>query len=175
MIEIKPIELIVDSEIKLIRLRPQDAHIMFALIDRNREHLSQFGESTALKYPAEDVVYESIIDSANPFRLRFGIWTSQNFVGSINITPDNGSSKAETGYYLGKEFTGKGYTIRSLNRIVQYAFNDMQLLEVYARVNKENTASKKVLERAGFRQVEFKAGKETLYYHVDRIITAFRM
>jgi len=129
-----------------------DAADIFQLIDRNRAHLSQPGDNTADKYQTIESVEESIRNPQNPGRLRFGVWNNNNqIVGSINLTPDEDNpKKGEVGYYLGSEFTGNGYMTNALLTLSTYALNQLGLKELYAKVNPQNSASPKVLLRAGF-------------------------
>ncbi len=49
-----------DGEVVLRQFTLEDAEEIFKLIDGNREHLSQFGDDTAGKYPTLDSVRESL-------------------------------------------------------------------------------------------------------------------
>jgi ribosomal-protein-serine acetyltransferase len=161
----KNIELIVDSEMVLRKFRPEDARVIFELIDRNREHLSQNDEPTADKYPTYESVLESIVHQKNLLRIRFGIWVNDLYVGTRNITLQDDNPSAEVGCYIGKEFTNKGYSTKSLGRIIQYAIEDLKLQEVFARVNKNNAPSLRVMQKAGFTQISEKTRGDKLYYH----------
>lgn len=131
-----------------------DAPEIFALIDRNREHLTRFEENkeTSVKYPDLKSVETSITTPKNVNRRRFTIRNQQGIlVGSINITPDKENPKsAEIGYYLGAEFTGKNYMGTALNLLTQYAFTNLKCDIVYGKVVVENDASAKVLQKCGF-------------------------
>ena len=137
---------------------------IFSLIDRNRDHLSQFGDDTARKYKTPKSVERSITHQKNPARLRFGIWNRENeLVGSINLTPDKDNPKrGEIGYYLGGEFVGKGYMRKSLLTLCDYALNKLGYEELYGEVSKDNLRSANVLVKAGFKQTEIKA--KTIIY-----------
>ena len=143
-----------DGEIVLRQFTPQDSEEIFALIDRNRDHLSQFGEDTASKYPTLETIQESIEHPKNPKRLRFAIRNKQGqFVGSINITPDEKNPEsAEVGYYLGSEFQKRGYAGRAVESLTVYGFNVLGYKTIYGDVSHENTASINVLLRAGFKE-----------------------
>jgi RimJ/RimL family protein N-acetyltransferase len=54
--------------------------------------------------------------------------------------------KREVGYWLGKEFWGKGIATRALNQFLQF----VTLRPLYAYVAKGNVASQRVLEKCGF-------------------------
>jgi RimJ/RimL family protein N-acetyltransferase len=149
-----------DAEITLGQYTIEDADGIFALIDRNRTHLSQHHEDTAEKYPTLQALQESITNPSNPRRLRFAIRNRQNvIVGGINITPDeNSNEQAEIGYWQGEEFTGKGYVGRAVEALTAFGFEELGFQVIYAKVFKTNTSSIRVLQRAGFEKSENQEG-----------------
>ena len=144
-----------DGETVLRQFTPEDAGEIFNLIDRNRDHLSQFGDDTAGKYPTHDSVKDSIENPKNPDRLRFTIRNKERqLVGSINITPDKKNPKqAEIGYYLGSEFQKKGYMKRALEVLLDYGFQNLGYDTIYGDVVDDNVASVKTLLACGFQEV----------------------
>lgn len=151
----KPIEIVSsDREVTLKQLVPQDSEELFALIDRNRAHLSQFGDETASKYPTLESVHASIEDPKNAGRFRFAIRDRQGqLVGRINLTPDkDNSGRAEIGYFLGSEYQGQGFVGRAATALTDYAFGNLGFEEIYADVAQGNAASSRVLVRAGYQE-----------------------
>lgn len=148
----KSVEIIHRStRIRLKQFTASDSQAIFELIDRNRSHLSQFGDTTAEKYKDVESVKESISNPKNPDRLRFGIWDNGVLVGSFNLTPDEeDKTKGEIGYYLGSEFTGKGYMIKAVTTLSEFAFKSLNYKEIYGIVHAENIASQSVLIKSGF-------------------------
>ena len=61
------------NAISLRQFSPADTNAIFELIDRNRGHLSQFGDETAAKYPTGKSVLDIITNPKNPGKLRFGM------------------------------------------------------------------------------------------------------
>ena len=142
---------IVGSRLRLRTFVIEDSKQIFNLIDRNRSHLSQFGDGTAREYDSVAKVESSIVFS-KPNRSRYGIWNEDSqLVGSVNIELDAHIPKqAELGYYLGKEFTGHGYATEAVSLLTSYAFLDMGITDIFAMVLAENTLSQKVLGRAKY-------------------------
>ena len=62
-----------------------------------------------------------------------------------------GENEAEIGYWLGEDFWGKGYVTEAALRVLQYAFDELHLTQLWASAYKENIASQRVLEKCGFR------------------------
>lgn len=159
------LELAVDEHIILRQFSTNDVDAIFSLIDRNREHLSQYGDATAIKYPTKESVLESIVNPRNPGKIRLGIWDCETFVGSINLNSDN-ELHAEIGYYLGAEFQGKGYVSKAVRRMVKYCFETLHLKEIWAKTHKENISSQKVLERNGF-NISERNNDENVYFFLE--------
>ena len=161
---VAPVELIVDDEIVLRLYTLEDVDVIFDLIDRNRDHLNQFGEGTSDKYLTRESVVESLVDPPKPEKLRYGIWVNDTYVGTVNLTP-YAIKQAEVGCYLGQEFQRHGYMTRSVNCLVDSAINEMGFeFGVVAEVHIDNTASRSVLERCGFHQLTNGEVLEHLFY-----------
>ncbi len=152
----------------LIELRPEDSGALFALIDRNREHLSKLEDDTAEKYPDEASVLKSICSPTDSRRKRFGIWDNDVLVGSANLTIEGlGVTKAllaKLGYYVGQEYTGRSYATAAARTLCNYAFDTLNCVSIYAYVHEQNRASRKVLEVCGLRYVNRIAGGTDLRY-----------
>ena len=56
----------------------------------------------------------------------------------------------EIGYYLQRSAWGCGYATEACRRLLQFAFQQTPLKEVVATFHKDNFASRRVLEKAGF-------------------------
>lgn len=57
---------------------------------------------------------------------------------------------AELGYWLAEPFWNQGIMTQAIKRIVEYAFMNLNLYRIYAAPYQGNTASERVLEKAGF-------------------------
>jgi RimJ/RimL family protein N-acetyltransferase len=57
----------------------------------------------------------------------------------------------EIGYYLKRSAWGRGYATEASSRLLDFAFEEGGLLEVVATFDKRNLASRRVLEKAGFK------------------------
>jgi RimJ/RimL family protein N-acetyltransferase len=82
----------------------------------------------------------------------FAIDVEGNAVGSIgfNIQDDVHSRSAEVGYWLGEEHWGRGIATEALTAITKYAFQNFDLVRLYAGVYEWNKTSIRVLEKAGY-------------------------
>lgn len=77
---------------------------------------------------------------------------SRKIIGVISLTHiDHQNRNAEVGYWLGKKHWGKGLAKEALFGILDFGFDNLKLVRIYANVMHPNTASVKLLEKAGFK------------------------
>ena len=69
-------------------------------------------------------------------------------IGHYQIQAQN--YRAEVGYMLLPEFSGKGIITEALKKVIDYGFTTMQLHSIEAVIDPENSASEKVLQKNGF-------------------------
>lgn len=83
----------------------------------------------------------------------FAIEVEGRAVGSIGVhlQEDIYRKNAELGYWLAEEFQGKGIMSKAIKEAVSIAFNQFDLLRIYAKPFGSNLVSQKVLENAGFK------------------------
>ncbi|MGF7218772.1 RimJ/RimL family protein N-acetyltransferase [Spirosoma lacussanchae] len=84
----------------------------------------------------------------------FAIDVNGEAVGNIGlrIGEDVEQHSAELWYWLGQAYWGRGIVSAAVKAITEYAFEQMRLTRLYAKPMAHNTASIKVLEKAGYRQ-----------------------
>jgi RimJ/RimL family protein N-acetyltransferase len=86
----------------------------------------------------------------------FAIAVDDEAIGGIGIAlrEDVFRRSAEIGYWLGEAYWGRGFATEALKAMTEYAFANFDLSRLYAGVFEWNTASMRVLEKAGY---EFEA------------------
>ena len=81
--------------------------------------------------------------------------------GTIGIKDiDYVNKKAKIGYWIGKQYQGKGIATECVKLVVNYAFDELKLEEISAYVFPDNDSSIRVLEKNGFEKT-----KEVNEYH----------
>ncbi|MDF1876170.1 GNAT family N-acetyltransferase, partial [Sulfurimonas sp. SAG-AH-194-I05] len=77
---------------------------------------------------------------------------TDNHIGNIKIGPINRiHRKADISFFIGnKDYWSKGYAKESIELILEYAFNILNLHKLCAGVYEDNIGSKKTLENNGF-------------------------
>ena len=79
---------------------------------------------------------------------------SKKVVGMISVRDINWrSGYGEIGYWLCKEYWGKGYATEALSLMLKYCFEYLNLRKVFAKVFEPNKASIRVLEKNGFKYI----------------------
>ena len=72
-------------------------------------------------------------------------------VGNIGIKDiDYVNKKVKIGYWIGKQYQGKGIATECINLVVNYVFDILNLEEISAYVFPDNRPSIRVLEKNGF-------------------------
>lgn len=93
------------------------------------------------------------------------------FAGSIGfwrMKPEN--FRAEVGYMLLPQFWRQGIATEALQRVLEFAFNQMQAHTIEADLNPDNIASAALLKKFGFEQEAL--FKENLYWEGKFLDTA---
>ena len=92
---------------------------------------------------------------------RFGFWATDlrdtgEFIGWFHLRPgeDDAPGEAELGYRLRRDAWGKGYASEGARALVDKAFAELGVDRVRAETMVVNTASRRVMEKAGLRYVK---------------------
>lgn len=82
----------------------------------------------------------------------FAIMVDDKVVGSIGAFRQANIHKrtAELGYYVAEEYWGKGIMTEAVKQICGHVFDKSDIIRIYAEPFAYNTASCRVLEKAGF-------------------------
>lgn len=82
----------------------------------------------------------------------FAITVDNKVVGSIGVFRQENIHRqtAELGYYVAEEYWGKGIMTEAVKQICAYVFDKSDMIRIYAEPFAYNTASCRVLEKAGF-------------------------
>lgn len=109
-----------------------------------------------LPYPytrkdAEEYI-SSMLSADEEKTFAFAITADGRVVGSIGIFRcDNIHFRtAEMGYYIGEPYWGKGLGTGAVSQACDYVFSNTDIIRIFAEPFSYNTASCRVLEKAGF-------------------------
>jgi RimJ/RimL family protein N-acetyltransferase len=71
------------------------------------------------------------------------------------------------GYYLAREYWGRGLATEAVRALVDYGFRELGLTRIVASVETGNDASKHILEKLGFRLVRHEPGERRSFDHFE--------
>ena len=91
---------------------------------------------------------------------------TQEFIGTIDFVMYNKAEKiAEIGYALSDRHWGKGYVSEATKALLDFGFNELQLVRIQARCFADNIGSERVMQKVGMtyegtmRKAKFAKGK----------------
>jgi RimJ/RimL family protein N-acetyltransferase len=89
---------------------------------------------------------------ARPVQTTFAIEVDRQAIGSISLMlgEDIARQTAEVGYWIGREFWGRGIMVEAVRATTKYAFDVLGLVRVVAVPFVTSTRSSRVLEKAGY-------------------------
>lgn len=137
-------------ETKRLFLRPvelADAEDMYEYASDEETTRFVFKRHESLQDTCENIARVFI---SNPIG-NYGICLKETgkLIGTIDLRVDEVNSKAEMGYTLNKAYWGQGYTTEAGRKLVQLAFEKLNLNRVEAKHDSRNLASGRVMEKLG--------------------------
>ena len=101
------------------------------------------------------------------------IFHNKKMIGGIELRDFNEHS-CELGYWLGKKYWGKGFATEAVGRILELGFSELNLSNIYAAYKIGNEASKKVLEKSGFKFYRSKEEFDSVLEKNEQLIEMIR-
>ena len=83
----------------------------------------------------------------------FMIWHEKNLVGQITLggVIYGALRGGHIGYWIDKNYAGKGFTTEAVNMVTSFAFDALGLHRIEINIRPENAPSIRVAEKAGYR------------------------
>ena len=145
----------VDDELQLRLVEPRFAEEIFAVVDANREHLRPWMPWVDPTRSAEDTRKwaEGVLRGfAEQSDVAVSIFERGQVVGATGLHGmNNPNHRAETGYWLTADAQGRGIATRCLRVLLDYAFGERGLHRVQLHAMVDNTRSRALAERLGFK------------------------
>lgn len=144
----------IDEEIQLRLYEEQYAEEYFALIERNRLHLSEWMPWAVDEGSLEETkayMKQTLLRFTNKEELQAGIWFQNRLVGASGYPHlDWDNRKVEISYWIDGSMQGKGLVTRVCRAMVSYAFDQYHLNKVEILCATHNSRSRAIPERLGF-------------------------
>lgn len=145
----------VDENIELRMTETHDAEELNALIEGSKNHIKRWAAWLKDERSSENTlefIKRNLKNFAAGEGFAVGIFYQNKLAGQIEYNYINSAHrKTEIGYWLGENFQGKGLMTKSCRALIDYAFHELKLNRVELRCAVENTKSRKVAERLGFK------------------------
>jgi ribosomal-protein-serine acetyltransferase len=142
-----------DDEVSIELAEEHHAQTTFGLVDRNRDHLRPWMPWVDGTVTVDDsltflrfVRGEYVAGRQLHCNVRF----HGEHVGAIGMRLDRMNAKAEIGYWVSREYEGRGIVTRATRAMTSAAFDQLGLYRVCIRAGVENVRSRAVPERLGY-------------------------
>jgi ribosomal-protein-serine acetyltransferase len=155
----------IDNELKLVLPTERNAKEIYAVVRENLEELKLWMPWVTDDYSidsARDFIKTNLIEFAENNTFAVGVALNGNIIGTMGLHHlDSVNKSVQMGYWLDKNAQGKGLITRCCRVLINYAFDDLELHRIQINCNVENTKSRAIPERLGFklegvqRQVEW--------------------
>lgn len=140
-------------------------------LDRHLELLNQNGvySSKRIAMKRESVWLKKAIGEYKKKKPQFyvlAILLNDKIIGNViaeKLYLNNGT--ADVGFWIGKEYWGKGYTSRALKLFLEEVGNKFEVYKFHASHLVNNPASRKVLEKNGFKRTGRRNNK--IFYKLE--------
>ncbi|WP_376791923.1 GNAT family N-acetyltransferase [Thermoflexus sp.] len=136
-------------------LERHHAESLFALTDRNRDHLRPWLPWVDRVRDVVDslaFIEEGLMRFARGSGYELGIWREGALIGVIGVHGiDRANASTSIGYWLDAGHQGRGIMTRAVTAVLDDLFLDRGLHRVEIRVAPENHRSRAIPERLGFR------------------------
>ena len=146
----------VGNDILLNELDASMSESLFHLVDRNRSHLREFlgwldhntSLDDSLKFIETELTKHQSLEG-----LTLGIYVDKNLVGLVSLYGiDRINHCTSIGYWISQDMQGKGIMSRSVRKLIDLAFNHLNLHRIEIRCAVKNYKSQKVAEQLGFKR-----------------------
>jgi len=140
------------QSVMLRRLVPADKDSL-AKLANNKKIFDNVRDFFPHPYTEKDAIeFIGMCEQESPAST-FAIEFQQEFAGVIGlgVQTDVYRKSAEIGYWIGELFWNKGIATTAITLMLDHAFNNLNLIRIFTGVFDFNKASRRVLEKCGFK------------------------
>ena len=147
--------ILIDDDLLLRSYKPEDAPELFRCVNESRAHLRPFlnwVDTTTRTEHSLQFIQSAIAQQATGEEMALGIFLQQErqLIGGIGMHNWNHDLKrAQVGYWIAKEYEGKGLMYRSAVRFLDFLFHKVGLNKAEMHIVPYNTRSLALAERLG--------------------------
>ena len=149
------VSILIDDDILLRTLEPEDAPLLFKAINASRIHLRpwlNWVDRTQRPEHSLQFIQQSQQQMHQQEALALGIFHGQQIIGGMGMHGwDHNLKKAQIGYWICKDWEGKGIISRCAERFLDFLFEKLSLNKVELHFMVQNSRSAAVAQRLGAR------------------------
>ena len=134
--------------VALRHLSPADADAYYALVDRNRVHLTRHGDYSFAIDATPELIRNQLLQIP-PETTAFGIWVDESLAGRVDLIRHT-LTRFGIGYWLGEAFIGRGVATAAVAAAIAHARDRYGATDIFAGVTHGNERSVALLTRLGF-------------------------
>lgn len=162
-----------DTELKILDVN--HAQELYDLTNSCREYLREWlpwVDGTKKVEDSKGFIEMTKNQFASNNGFQAGIWHKGSVAGVIGYHKiDSINKSVSIGYWLGKQYQGKGIMTKATKAFVEYALTELNLNRVEIRCAENNYKSRAIPERLGFVNEGIARQSEWLYDHyVDHVV-----
>lgn len=135
-------------------LEERHASALFKVVDRERAHLREWLPWVDATHTEEDSLsfIRSVLEQfVTNHGFAAGVWNGERLAGTVGLHRiDWLNRRVEIGYWLSREFQGRGVMTDACRAVVTHLFGELDLNRVEIRCAVENTKSSAIPRRLGF-------------------------
>lgn len=144
----------ITDDLSLALIQPSFAERCWEIVQEQREYLAQWlawPEKTDSEEQLLDFVKTSLINYANGESMVCAMIYQDDIAGLVSFNRINHVlKKVEMGYWLRQDLQGKGIVTQSVKKLIEIAFNELDMTKAQISCAVDNQPSRAVCERLGF-------------------------
>ena len=144
----------IDRDIKLSLSIPQYAEELFQLTNNNRDFLKQWLpwlNNVRESSDTREFIELQLLKFQQGKALPVTIFYQDRIAGVLGYLIDRANNIGYIGYWLGQEYNGKGIMTKSVRELIEIGHMYYSLDRIEIRCAVENTRSRAIPERLGFK------------------------
>ncbi|MBN9483434.1 MAG: hypothetical protein BGO70_13210 [Bacteroidetes bacterium 43-93] len=149
------VSILIDDSLLLRSYQLEDAAELFRSVNESRAHLRPWlvwVDATQKQEHSMQFIQQSLVQQHNQEALALGIFHNRKIIGGIGMHHwDHVLEKAQLGYWISKEFEGRGIIHRCMLRFIDFLFDKVNLNKIELHFIPANKRSAAVAERLGFK------------------------
>lgn len=157
----------VDNNISIELIGSHHAEGLLSVVNANRDHLGKWLPWVPHMNSVEN--FHDFIDASrkryeNKSELPCVILVDGKVAGRVGMyNIDNYNMHASVGYWIGKEYGGRGIITKAVRAVIDHGFSSLHLNRIEIRCGVDNNKSQAIPERLGFKHEGILRQAERLY------------